>query len=287
MKSQPLSQPLHLKTYPFQRGSSRFRLRHMNKKAHLTLKHILIFFILAGTLSYLASHLFLFLTTWEGLRVQQIRVRTERPQVEREIRESLGDVYTQNILQLDLGLVEKKILAHRWVKRAKIRKIFPSSLEIIIEERQPLAILHQAGQAYLVNEEGIKLEALSLEITAEFNLPAVYPADQKAELSKEDWQIISQCLEALSPEERPSASIFFYSRPTNLVLKLGHEPTRLILGKDHFQEKINLSRSYRPLIESAFGPLDYLDLRFWEDRIYFKTREPGQSPEITAIEEES
>jgi len=287
MKSQPLSQPLHLQTYPFQRGSSRFRLRRINRKAHLTLKHILILFILAGTLSYLASHLFLFLTTWEGLRIQQIRIKTERPQVEEEIINSLSELYSQNILQLDLGFVEKKLLAHRWVKRAKIRKIFPSSLEIIIEERQPLAIFYQAGQAYLVNEEGIKLEALPSEMTAELQLPAVYSADQKAELSKEDWQIISQCLEALSSEERSSASIIFYSRPINLVLKLGHDPARLILGKDNFQEKINLGRSYRPLIELAFGPLDYLDLRFWEDRIYFKPREPGQSPEITAIEEES
>jgi len=287
MKSQPLSQPLHLQTYPFQRGSSRFRLRRINRKAHLTLKHILILFILAGTLSYLASHLFLFLTTWEGLRIEQIRVKTERPQVEEEIINSLSELYSQNILQLDLGIVEKKLLAHRWVKRAKIRKIFPSSLEIIIEERQPLAILYQAGQAYLVNEEGIKLEVLSSEITAELNLPAVYPADQKSELSKEDWQIISQCLEVLSPEERSSASIFFYSKPKNLVLKLGHDPVKLILGKDNFQEKINLGRSYRPLIEAAFGPLDYLDLRFWEDRIYFKPRDPGQSLEIIAIEEES
>jgi|GEM_PF-349508 len=287
MRSQPLSRSLHLQTCPFQRGSNRLRLRRMNKKAHLTLKHILILFILAGTLSYLASHLFLFLTTWEGLRIQQIKVKTERTQVEREIRDILRELYAQNILQLDLGLVEKKVLAHRWVKRARIRKIFPSSLEIIIEERQPLAIFHQAGRAYLVNEEGIKLEDLTSEIMAELNLPAIYPADQKAELSKEDWQIISQCLEALSPEERTSAIIFFYSRPINLILKLGAEPARLILGRDHFREKINLGRRYRPLIEAAFGPLDYLDLRFWEDRIYFKPREPGQSPEITAIEEES
>jgi hypothetical protein len=238
-------------------------------------------------LSYLASHLFIFLTTWEGLRIKQIEVKTGRPQVEREIINSLSEVYSQNILQLDLGSVEKRVLANRWVQRAKIRKIFPSCLEIIIEERQPLAIFYQDSQAYLVNEEGIKLEALSSEMTAELNLPVVYPADKQGELSKEDWQIISQCLEALKPEEKASARIFFYPRPVNLILKLGDESARLILGKDHFQEKINLGLSYRPLIETAFGPLEYLDLRFWEDRVYFKPREPGQSSEIIVIEEES
>lgn len=285
MKAQPLSPPLSLQTYPFQRGSSRFRLRKVTKKTRLTLKHILIIFILAGALSYLTSQFFLFLTTWEGLRIQQIQVRTGRPEVENEIRNILNSIYGQNILKLDLYQVEKTVLDHRWVKKAKVRKIFPSALEIIIEERQPIAVFKMSDLAFLIDEDGTKLEPISPDV--ELTLPFISLADETRNLSKEDMQVFKECLQALNPEERHSARLFLYTYPVNLILQFRHDSIRLVLGKDHFQEKIHLYRTRRPLLEVNFGPIEYMDLRFWEDRIYFKLKEPFQASNIIDAEEET
>lgn len=285
MKAQPLSPPLSLQTYPFQRGSSRFRLRKVTKKTRLTLKHILIIFIFAGTLSYLISQLFLFLTTWEGLRIEQIQVRAERTEVESEIKNLLNSIYGQNILKLDLNPVEKIVLGHRWVKKAKVKKIFPSALEIIIEERKPIAVLKMGDQAFLIDEDGIKLEPILPEV--ELALPFICLAEETRDLSKEEMQVIRECLQALSPEERLSAQLFLSPYPVNLILQLRQDSIRLVLGRDHFQEKINLYRTRHAFLEANFGPIEYMDLRFWEDRIYFKLKEPFQASSIIATEEET
>ncbi len=49
MRAQPLSLPFNLRTYPFQRGSNRFRLRRVNKRTRLTFKHILIILFWLGS----------------------------------------------------------------------------------------------------------------------------------------------------------------------------------------------------------------------------------------------
>lgn len=283
MKAQPLSSPLILPTYPYQRGSSRFRLRRVPKKARLTLKQLLILFTLAGLLTYSFSRLFLFLTTWEGLRVQNILIKTERPNLEKEIKNNLNSVYFQNILKLDLKEVEKMVLAHRWVKKATVRKIFPTSLEITIEERQPIAILQTHDQAYLIDEEGKKLDP----IKEQSPFPTIYLAEEKENLAPEDLQLIKDCLKVLSAEERAAAQIFLTSWPSNLSLQFRHEATLIILGKDHFQEKIDLYRSHRPWLEATFGSLEYLDLRFFEDRIYFKLRDITCVSETTDSKEDN
>ncbi len=285
MRAHPLSPPLTLQTYPFQRGSNRFRLRRVTKKTRLALKHILIILILAGTLSYLASRLCLFLTTWEGLTVQHIQVKAKRPQVEKEIRNLLSPIYQQNILRLDLSLVEKIVLDHRWVKKAMVRKIFPSVIEISLEEREPLAVFRRGDQAYLVDEEGMKLEAI--QSNAELDLPSIQLVDEIRDLTKEDMQLIRECLKVLSSEERASARIFLYTHPVNLILQFRQDSLRLILGKDHFQEKFQLYRNRLPFLEANFGPVEYMDLRFWEDRIYFKLKEPSEASNLINPEEEN
>lgn len=282
MKAQPVSSPLILPTYPYQRGSSRFRLRRVHKKARLTLKQLLILFTLAGLLTYSFSRLILFLTTWEGLRIQNILIITEKPKIDQEIKNDLSSIYFQNILKLDLKKVEKIVLAHRWVKKATVRKMFPSSLEIIIEERQPMAILQSRHQAYLIDEDGIKLDPVDENL----NFPLISLAEEKENLLPEELQLIKDCLKVLSPEERASAHIFLSSWPFNLSLQFRPETTLIILGKDHFQEKIELCRNYRPWLEATFGSLAYLDLRFFEDRIYFKLRDVSTVSETTDSEED-
>ncbi|MCX7974256.1 MAG: FtsQ-type POTRA domain-containing protein [Candidatus Aminicenantes bacterium] len=283
MRAQPFSSPLTLPTYPYQRGSSRFRLRRVNKKTRLTLKHLIILFTLAGLLTYFFTRLLLFLSTWEGLRIENIQIKTEKPEVEREIRNNLRQVYFQNILKLDLKRIENVVLAHRWVKQAKVRKVFPNSLEIIIDERQPVAILKQRDQAYLIDEEGRKLEPGD----DSSDLPVIYLSDEREGLSKEDLQLINDCLKSLTPQERVSVRIFLTFWPINLSLQFPSDPTLLILGKDHFQEKIDLYRRHRPWLEASFGSLEYLDLRFFEDRIYFKLREVDKTSETIDSEEDN
>lgn len=75
---------------------------------------------------------------------------------------------------LDERLIEKELEAFSWVKRSKIEKIFPNTLKIKIEEREPIFLhvsnhLREKGSTpFLIDEEGVIFiegrEALSYDL---------------------------------------------------------------------------------------------------------------------------
>ncbi len=277
MKTQPVAQPFTLNPYPFQRSVPKFR--RVNRKTRVTLKHIVLLFTLAGSLIYLGSQSYLFLITWEELRVKEVRVVAAREPVKQDLTKNLSQLSLSNIFRLNLKAVESLSLTHRWVKRVRVRKIFPSSLEVIVEERQPLAVVKITSNDYLIDEEGVILETLSGE--SNLNLPYIFSPEESAKLSSEELALVRECLEALGQAANSNAKLFIFSNPANLVLQFNDSPPRLILGQDQFQEKLNLYRLHRQWLEANYGPLEYVDLRFYEDRIYFKPMEPsaGSNPE--------
>lgn len=270
MKVQPLSSPLPLNPYPFQRSRTRLRLKKVNKKIRLTVKHITLFFALAGSLTYLGSTAFMSLTTWEKLNVRQIKINTKRVQVNQELMTIFGEKNLGNILKLDLKTLEKNVLAHRWVKSARLRKILPSTLEINIEERQPLTVVKTTSETFLVDDEGIILEKLSPE--TKLALPWVFVPPEATQLTPDDMALVKECLQAIPPEAHPKTRLFLVRSPAGLILELADFPTRLILGRDHFQEKLAVYQERQALLETSFGLLEYVDLRFYEDRIYFQPK---------------
>lgn len=270
MKVQPFSPPLSLNPYPFQRSTTRLKLRKVNKKIRLTFKHITLLFALAGFLTYLGSRAYVSLTTWEKLRVRQIKINTNRLQLRQELMMTFGEKNLGNILKLDLKTLEKNVLSHPWVKSARLRKILPSTLEISIEERQPLILVKTPAETLLVDEEGVILEKESLE--AQPALPWVFIPTGAARLTPDDLALVKECLQAIPPEGQPKARLFLVRSPACLILEFVDQPTRLILGRDHFEEKLALYRQRRAWLEESFGPLEYVDLRFYEDRIYFQPK---------------
>lgn len=270
MKAQPFSPPITLNPYPFQRSATRFKLKKVNKKIRLTLKHIILLFALAGSLIYLGSKAYIYLTTCEILNVRQIKIKTTRPQLQPELLMALGQQNLGNILKLDLKILEKKVLTHRWVKSARLRKRLPSTLEIVVEERQPLIILRTSSGDYLMDEEGVVLEKLAPETN--LSLPYVFVPGEVARLTSDELNLVKECLQAISPEVQSKTRLFLVPSPANLIIEFSDQPPRLILGKDHFQEKLAVYREHQAWLEANFGPLDYVDLRFYEDRIYFQPK---------------
>lgn len=286
MKVQPLSSPLPLNPYPFQRSRNRLRLKKVNKKIRLTFKHITLLFALAGSLTYLGSTAFMSLTTWEKLNVRQIKINTKRDQVHQELMMIFKEKNLGNILKLDLKTLEKNILAHRWVKSARLRKILPSTLEINIEERQPLTVVKTTSETLLVDDGGIILEKLSPE--TKLALPWVFLPPEATQLTPDDMALVKECLQAIPPEAQPKTRLFLVRSPAGLILELADCPTRLILGRGHFQEKLAVYQEHQALLEASFGLLEYVDLRFYEDRIYFQPKSLGaeDTPPASLTKEE-
>ncbi len=70
------------------------------------------------------------------------------------LRERLALAPGTNILSLDLHELGERVAADPWVAKATVTRQLPDTLEIVVEEHDPAAVV-LAGKFYLANEEGV------------------------------------------------------------------------------------------------------------------------------------
>jgi cell division protein FtsQ len=251
----------------FQRGLEKVPVKKIQRKLTLKLKHIIFFFLLFVGFFYLLMKAYLFLITWEELNVKKTEVLCRLDFVAQDLAPLVEASRLGNLLVLDIADLQDRIKAHRWVKEARLRKVFPSTLRIEIKERVPAAVLRVGQANLLIDEEGVMLEKLNAR--EESPLPLLVDASQFQDYYREKLNLAWACLNSLTPEIREGVEALDLSQADDLSLAFKDRPTRLILGTDRFLEKIQFFLSWLPRLESANGPLEYVDLRF-DDRIYFK-----------------
>ncbi len=65
-----------------------------------------------------------------------------------------------NLLALRPGQVERALLAHPWIARAELTRIWPHRLRLRLKEREPVALV-QMGELYYVDRQGCLFKPLS------------------------------------------------------------------------------------------------------------------------------
>ncbi len=251
----------------FQRGLEKVPVKKIQRKLTLKLKHIILFFLLFLGLFYLLMKACIFLITWDELDVKKTEVLSRLDIVARDLTPLVEASRLGNLLLLDIAGLQDRIEAHRWVKEAHLRKVFPSTLRIVIEERLPAAVLRVGEARLLIDKEGVMLERLNAR--DESPLPLLVDASQFQDYYREKLNLAWACLNSLTPDIREEVEALDLSRIDSVSVTFRERPTRLVLGTDRFLEKIQFFLSSLSNLESSHGPLEYIDLRF-DDRIYFK-----------------
>ncbi len=261
----------------FQRGLEKTPVKKTQRKLTVKFKHIFLFFFLLAAIFYSLMKSYLFLITWDDLDVKKTQILCQRDFVARDIQLLLDTSRLGNLLLLDIAGLQDRIEDHRWVKEARLRKVFPSSLKIEIKEREPAAVL-KIGQSFLlIDEEGVVLERLI--VPEENSLPLLLDSRQFQTRYKEKLDLAWKCLKSLAPEEKAEIEALDLSQSDSVSLYLKGQPTRIILGSESFSRKLKFYHSYRDKLETQNGILEYVDLRF-EDRIYLK---PMDTQEVAAL----
>jgi len=261
----------------FQRGLEKAPVKKVQRKLIVRFKHIFLFFFLIAAIFYSLMKFYLFLITCDELNVKKTQILCRRDFVARDIQAMLEASKLGNLLLLDIARLQGQIEGYRWVKEARLRKVFPSSLKIEIKEREPAAVL-KIGQSFLlIDEAGVALEHLAAR--EEANLPLLLDSAQFGTRYKEKLTLAWACLKSLAPEEKVEVEALDLSRSDSVSLYLAGRPTQIILGSERFAEKMKFYHSYIDRLESENGPLEYIDLRF-ENRIYFK---PAETQEVAPV----
>ncbi len=261
-------------TFHFQRNIDQPRAKKAGKKLALRFKHILLLFLLAVGIFYAGMKVYLHLISTEVLRIKTVEIQSRQSRVTSELRQLVRQRGLGNILLFDMAPLKSLLETHRWVKDAQIRKVFPSALRIEIKEREPAAWLERQDGWALIDEEGVVLEPLPDR--GQEPLPVLRGIRTYASDYRDKLRLAWDCLAALTDEMKAEIDCLDFSEPGCACLFLKGTATKIILGRDYFQEKMRLYREKRGLTETESGPAEYVDLRFFEDRIIFK---PAPQPE--------
>jgi len=261
----------------FKRGLEKAPVKKIQSKLNVRSKHIALFFLVIAAFFFGLQKIYLYLINCDDFAVKKTEIGCRQEFVGRDIRALLDASSLRNLLLLDIGRLRDRVEAHRWVKEARLRKVFPSTLRIEITEREPAAVL-KTGEIYLlIDRDGVWLEPLAAREDAD--LPLFVDSGSFRDDYREKLGLAWKCLDDLAPEERGEIEALDLSEPRSVSVYLRGQSTRLILGDERFLERLAFIRSYKPTMEARNGPAEYIDLRF-EDRIIFK---PLPAVELAAV----
>ena len=253
-------------TMQFQRNAEPARVKKPVRTSPLRLIHVLAAVAAVGSLFFGVAQLHGFLLTWETLDVRSAEVVCPDPAVRELVRPIASRAAAGNILLLDASRVKAGLEACPWVKEAHVRKVFPSSLAVDITPRRPAAIL-DAGRGFLLDRDNALIEPArpgDQERLPLFHDDGMFAASRDAKLA-----LAWACWDDLDAADRERVRRLDVTRPDDVVATFRDDPVRLRLGAEGFARKIAEYRGARDRWTAAFGPLEYVDLRF-PDRIYLK-----------------
>ena len=116
------------------------------------------FYIIAGVAAMLTtSVLFIFvydvITQCDYFKAKTLKIEGEQRLSQNQIIQAARVKKGVNVLDVNLAMVRKRLLAQPWIADAEIRRVIPNGLHIKVKEHIPLAII-DLGRKFLLNENG-------------------------------------------------------------------------------------------------------------------------------------
>src|SRR5256712_4421072 len=111
---------------------------------------------------------------------------TETRRVSREQVLELLDLPTdRGLLRADPTVLQRTLETHPWIRRASVRRMFPKTLAVDVQEREPVAILRTGGRDFLVDYEGVLLAERPAQ--DDETLPVLKGVDYVEAVFREPW----------------------------------------------------------------------------------------------------
>lgn len=218
------------------------------------------------------------------LRVSEIHVRGNQHLARGDVMALLAGLEGQHLLQADLEAWRRRVLGSPWVEQATLRRVLPSTVEVTIRERLPIAIGRIRGDLYLVDEQGLVIDEYGPNY-AQFDLPIVdgladagagEPAIDPARAG-----LAADLLRAL--EQQPvlmkRVSQIDVARAHDAVVLLDQDPALVHLGDEQFVQRLQRYLELHEALHSRVPDIEYVDLRF-DDRVYVR---PGKSAAVQKV----
>ena len=209
------------------------------------------------------------------LQVQDIRVRGNQHLARGEVLALLEGLRGEHILATDLEVWRQRLLASPWIESAALRRLLPSTVEVVIRERHPLALARLGGNLYLIDDEGLVIDEYGPNY-AQLDLPIVDgltsgPPTNGPTIDSTRAYLAARVVAALGP--RPDllqrVSQLDVSNPHDAVVLFDQDPAFVHVGEDEFLERLQAYLDLSDALRAHVPEIEYADLRF-ADRVYVR-----------------
>ena len=200
-----------------------------------------------------------------------------------EVLAVLDGLRGENLMWTDLDAWRNRLLASPWIKDAALRRSLPSTIEVTVAERSPIALGRIDGKLYLIDERGLVIDQYGpqysdLDLPIVDGLAAQPGSEQSADAAR--GELVARLLGALSskPDLLKRISQIDVSDLHNAVVIFSGDPALVYLGDDRFLPRLESYEELASTLRDRVPDIDYVDLRF-DDRIYVR---PASAPKSAA-----
>jgi cell division protein FtsQ len=211
----------------------------------------------------------------ETLRVTDIRVRGNQHLARGDVLALLVGLEGQHLLHTDLEVWRRQVLGSPWVEQAGLRRVLPSTVEVVIRERTPMAIGRIRGDLYLVDQQGLVIDEYGPNY-AQFDLPIIdgladSPPAGEPLVDRARAGLAADLLRALDrqPTLMKRISQIDVASAHDAVVLLDQDPALVHLGDQQFVERLQRYLELHDALHSRVPDIEYVDLRF-DDRVYVR-----------------
>src|SRR5471030_352698 len=202
------------------------------------------------------------------LQVDRIVVRGNERLSKGEVLAVLNGLCGESVMWTDLDQWRRRLLASPWVRDAALRRSLPSTIEVVVSERQPIGIGRVNGDMYLVDERGVIIDQYGPQY-ADLDLPIIdgltSGEGEAGPLTDEGRaELAARVIAAVrsKPSVARRLSQVDVSDLHNATVILSGDPAVIELGEDQFLARLQSYLDLAPTLHERVADIDYVDLRF-------------------------
>jgi cell division protein FtsQ len=174
-----------------------------------------------------------------------------------EITESVEIKKGESLLDIRFSDISERLKHNAWIKKVALKKQFPGTLLIKVEEAEPGALLSINKQLYLIDKDGKTLERIKGEST--LFLPVIKDINPKNKKGiSEALKLVGVISRKNVLNERETVEVGLESY--GLTMDIDGEFIKV--GYGNYSEKLERWMELEPEIRKRGVPIKYVDLRF-------------------------
>ena len=222
----------------------------------------------------LQAEVFLLSRDGAWLTVEGVETRDES-----EVTALFGPDNGQSLAAVDILKRRQQMLAIRWVKDARVSKIWPNAVRVVVRERTPVALVPMAGgdAVRMIDTDGVLLAYRS---AGSEGLPVLTGIGEEMDIGarQERVEFFQAVMDACSVERfSDRVSEINVADLANAIVLAKHDGrlVRLEMGHEHLRHRIEMFLNGVAGWQSALGPVKSVNLRL-----------EGQIPVVLDLDQE-